>query len=218
MPDSDYVFEDGEPITIGSHGDHDYVFSKGEPVPDTGVSDLVFESGVGLGSVGWSYSIDGGEPVSMDPWTDTVSAPEWYGQNDSGNDTMPAHRQDEGVVGLYQNTDTGVFYPFYNVYIDNPDWDILFNDTTLDLSLNLAVTDDAPNGDTYGSDFHHHQGGGVLRDDGGMWDANAFGEFNVTFSLQDNGGNISGWGVWETPTTFVSVPLSSTIRFKWSGP
>lgn len=46
---ADYLFERGEEIATGSHGDHDYVYASGEPVPDTGPSTLVFESGVGIG-------------------------------------------------------------------------------------------------------------------------------------------------------------------------
>jgi len=50
MPDSDYVFEKGEPIFVGSHGDTEYVFESGVPVSNTGdESSFVFESGIGLG-------------------------------------------------------------------------------------------------------------------------------------------------------------------------
>ena len=49
MPNSDYVHESGDPVTVGEHGEHDYVFVSGDPLTDTGVSDLVFESGTGIG-------------------------------------------------------------------------------------------------------------------------------------------------------------------------
>lgn len=48
MVDSDYSFISGEPIEIGNHGQHSYLFESGEPVVDSGKSDFVFESGVGL--------------------------------------------------------------------------------------------------------------------------------------------------------------------------
>lgn len=48
MTDSNYVFEAGEPIDVGSHGQHDYVFHSGDPVLDRGQSPFVFESGTGL--------------------------------------------------------------------------------------------------------------------------------------------------------------------------
>jgi len=49
MTESSYLFEQGEAVSVGSHGDHEYVFHSGDPVPDTGLSSLVFETGVGLG-------------------------------------------------------------------------------------------------------------------------------------------------------------------------
>jgi len=51
MSTSDFVFERGERVPIGSNGETDYVFVSDDPVPNTGVSELVFESGVGVGGV-----------------------------------------------------------------------------------------------------------------------------------------------------------------------
>lgn len=52
MAQSDFVYDSGTPIDIGSHGEHDYVFHSGEPVVDTGESTLVYESGTGMGGGG----------------------------------------------------------------------------------------------------------------------------------------------------------------------
>jgi len=52
MADSTIVFEEGESIDVGSHGEHDFVYHEGEPVTDTGISSLVFEGGTGLGGGG----------------------------------------------------------------------------------------------------------------------------------------------------------------------
>lgn len=49
MVDSDYIFESGDPIHVGSHGDHDYMFASGDAVTNGGDSPLVFQTGVGLG-------------------------------------------------------------------------------------------------------------------------------------------------------------------------
>lgn len=49
MPESNYVHESGEPIAVGTHGETNFLFHSGDPVPNTGRSDYVFESGVGLG-------------------------------------------------------------------------------------------------------------------------------------------------------------------------
>lgn len=51
MGQSDFIFENGKSITVGSHGEHSYTFADGKAVADNGVSDFVFESGTGLG--GW---------------------------------------------------------------------------------------------------------------------------------------------------------------------
>lgn len=47
---SEFVFENGEPINVGSHGKNEYVFASGNEVTDSGKSALVYESGNGLGS------------------------------------------------------------------------------------------------------------------------------------------------------------------------
>jgi len=52
MVKSDYVFESGDPIDVGTHGEHDYVYHSGEAVNDSGQSEYVFESGTGLGGGG----------------------------------------------------------------------------------------------------------------------------------------------------------------------
>jgi len=46
-----YIYENGNEVQTGSHGDTDYVFASGEPVSNTGISDFVYESGTGLGGV-----------------------------------------------------------------------------------------------------------------------------------------------------------------------
>jgi len=49
MPRSDFVYEEGSDINVGTHGDHDLLYHEGDPVPDTGDSTLVYEEGTGLG-------------------------------------------------------------------------------------------------------------------------------------------------------------------------
>jgi len=49
MPKSSYVYESGDAIDVGSHGETDFVYVSGEPVPNTGRSTLVYESGTGIG-------------------------------------------------------------------------------------------------------------------------------------------------------------------------
>ena len=49
MADSDYIFESGDKIQVGSSGETDFLYASGNQVPNKGKSEFVFESGVGLG-------------------------------------------------------------------------------------------------------------------------------------------------------------------------
>jgi len=49
MAQSDFLFERGRKTTTEAHGEHSFVFASGAPVTDSGRSDFVFESGVGIG-------------------------------------------------------------------------------------------------------------------------------------------------------------------------
>jgi len=64
MPDSKFVFESGEAISVGRHGQDDFVYHAGDAVPNSGDSTLVFESGVGLGSA----IIEGFEDGDVTEW------------------------------------------------------------------------------------------------------------------------------------------------------
>lgn len=46
---SDFVFEDGREVEVGSAGEHDYEFVKGRSLIDEGKSDQTFVSGTGIG-------------------------------------------------------------------------------------------------------------------------------------------------------------------------
>jgi len=116
MP-SDYVFESGEPIDVGSHGETSYLFHSGEPVPNSGESTLVYESGVGLGGGGATFvirdnsgEVSGGVPIiSRDK---TVE--EFYGY-ESGSPSASAGGEAGTTYGkdgylsfmVFQNTGTG---------------------------------------------------------------------------------------------------------------
>jgi len=100
MPKSDYVFEQGEPIDVGTAGDHDFVFGSGESVTDRGVSDFVFESGTGIGGSSgggqgpWRYTLlatgsDGSEAhlydCETDTWEQRSSPPLQFSYTDGAN-------------------------------------------------------------------------------------------------------------------------------------
>jgi len=60
------VFEKGNEIQTGSHGEHDYVYASGERVTDQGDSNFVFESGTGLGG---ALVIDNFERGDLNPYS-----------------------------------------------------------------------------------------------------------------------------------------------------
>ena len=52
LKDSGFIFESGDAISIGKHGNHSYMFAQDASVYDAGGSSYVFESGTGLGESG----------------------------------------------------------------------------------------------------------------------------------------------------------------------
>lgn len=73
MPTSDFIFEKGEAIFVGSQGDTQTAYAGPEPIPNTGISEFVFEDGIGLG---------GGTEELIDDFEDgdkTVIPSNWSG-------------------------------------------------------------------------------------------------------------------------------------------
>lgn len=105
MADSDFVFEEGTAIRVGSHGDHDYVFAAGQEVTDSGKSSVVFESGTGIGG---ADVIDDFNDGDMKEYQDTdtvslVSSPVWEGafalrcEGGTGTRTKPVSLSGDGL-------------------------------------------------------------------------------------------------------------------------
>lgn len=53
-----FIYEEGEEVLTGDHGETELAFAEGDPIPDRGVSDLVFEEGTGIGGGGIVLSAD----------------------------------------------------------------------------------------------------------------------------------------------------------------
>lgn len=116
---SGFVFEEGEAIDVGSHGDHDFVFHEGEPVPDTGISTLVFEEGTGIGGVeGIQVTISDTQGET----TGTVQVVEkakdvveyYHGSSTTGSNAGSEFRNDFSEDGttvflVYRNANTGEY-------------------------------------------------------------------------------------------------------------
>jgi len=101
----DYIFEQGERVATGSHGQTDYVFASGTPVPNTGVSDLVFESGVGLGGE-LSYEVNGGGLNALEAIGTAETHDTFYDYDTSGNAGANHNYDEYQVVTLFVHEDT----------------------------------------------------------------------------------------------------------------
>jgi len=107
MTNSSFIYEQGDAIEVGSHGDHNFVFADGDQVADGGGSTLTFEAGTGLGV--------------RDVHTVTV-----YRESDSkqlaqvvGRDTGTGY--DSGGVGYYKRGQNGT--SSMRLYVDAVDDD-----------------------------------------------------------------------------------------------
>ena len=123
MPNSDYVFQSGEPVEVGQAGDHAYEFVSGSPLVDSGASEFVFASGTGIGSsatdddsgtgIGSSATvIDDFERGDLSPYIDYGDQNPYYqygGQN-AGITTSPTY---EGTyaIAMVGNDNALVSYP-----------------------------------------------------------------------------------------------------------
>jgi len=101
MPNSDYVFQSGEPIELGQAGDHAYEFVSGSPLVDSGASEFVFVSGTGIGSS--ATVIDDLERGDLSPYIQ-------YGNQNAGITTSPTY---EGTyaIAMVGNDNALVSYP-----------------------------------------------------------------------------------------------------------
>ena len=102
MPNSDYVFQSGEPVEVGQAGDHAYEFVSGSPLVDSGASEFVFVSGTGIGSS--ATVIDDLERGDLSPYI------QYGNQNDAGITTSPTY---EGTYAIAMAGDDNalVSYP-----------------------------------------------------------------------------------------------------------
>lgn len=117
MVESEFVFESGEAVQVGSAGEHGYEFVSGEPLVDSGKSDLVFVSGTGIGGVGFSVTIsdNSGEVSGNLPVIERAKTVEdFYGyqtgdpSSSAGGEAGTEYAQD-GYLSfmVYRNTNSG---------------------------------------------------------------------------------------------------------------
>jgi hypothetical protein len=163
MPESNYTYISGDPLLFGSHGETDYLYHSGNPVPNAGVSDLVFESGVGLGGSVVYEGVEAG-------YFETNETHSEFYNNQYGN-SRP-HAQGLKDFGMDDQSNIHTTYVFVHRDSGNDSYSLGFwhyrdDDTdqgslamTLEgsdgnLDPNPLVTDDDPNddeADTYQTD------------------------------------------------------------------
>ena len=102
MVGSDLVYESGNPVTVGEHGEHEYVFVRGNPLADRGVSTLVFESGTGIGGDDLPDDLPTEVIARIDIATDGTLAAEWVAE------PLAVPDEDDSRTGVYADGE-GVF-------------------------------------------------------------------------------------------------------------
>lgn len=223
MGESSYVFESGEPVITGVHGDHSYTYVSGNPLTDKGVSSYVFESGTGIG--GESAKVTISDSTGQDTGDVTIisrneTVENYYGYNASGNTAAAEGNINDyldvryTVFYIFENADTGE-YSFGWVHDEHrPNAQDCGGNITYDMSgvpsvSSYVVRDDDPGNDTYSlsppSGNIEHLWGGVNTD--GV----AIGKFAAS-DLQDQ---TVAFDVTKYTTNSGYVP--GTVRFAGDG-
>ena len=155
---SGFVFEEGEAIGVGRHGEHDFVFHEGEPVPDGDGSTLTFEEGTGIGGAGeWQIEIaDGSGSTSGGLQVIERAEPveDFYGYKtdppyaSAGGEAGTDYAQDGYLTWMvFLNTDTNAHsliavYDEHDGSYDGSDGEFDVTYDGLASSTSLAVQDD----------------------------------------------------------------------------
>lgn len=102
---ADYIFEEGEEVTTGTHGETNYLFSEGDPVPNTGLSEFVFEDGTGLGG-GLAYEVNGNGLNTLEPVKTAEGPCTFYGYTNAAA-THGYDKADTVTIFVHRNTNNG---------------------------------------------------------------------------------------------------------------
>lgn len=167
MPRSNFVYESGEGVLVGGHGQHDFVYASGDPVNDSGQSSLVHESGTGLG--GGPVVMEG---VTVGYWETNETTQEFYNfKNQHKSDPSSTYH----AAGLHDFgiKDAGG----YRIYF------IVHHSTASDeWSLGCWTPGPSGDGNEEGLDFIFHDfgdhakspGDPIVEDDSGTTDHNGY--------------------------------------------
>lgn len=175
MSSSDFVFEEGEEIDVGSHGDHEFVFNEGEPVPDRGVSEIVFEEGVGIGG---GLVIDDFERNDLGPYSGQLGRFQTVSASLEGSyacaNTQTDQNDNPSGGRIYSLEGDGL--PNYFELGDTLRMEVVWDDASHDFEINWAHASGAPFDNHYWAELDPVQDksfrlGG--RDDGSNFDTYA---------------------------------------------
>lgn len=204
----DFVYESGEPIVVGSHGQTDHVFASGTPVTNGGESSLVYESGVGLGG---GNVIDDFERGNLDPYDTSnsggyfavVESPVYEGgyalqirQNYADDNSRYYVRSTSGLTAYPSPGDTFSFWyrpegpdPAagdkahfrFNITGTEANYDVWINQSTGSVhyeKVTLGQVDSVTN-----------DGVNIIDPGNGAWDSegNTWYEIEVDWTVEDNG-------------------------------
>lgn len=195
-----FVYEEGEEIVTGAHGQHDFTYAEDTPVTDQGVSELVFEEGTGIGG-GNSVTIrdNAGEQTAAYPLIeDSQSVSNWYDYGggggsfgSSGAGKITNWTEDNYVILLlYRDTSTGTISAiahYDKVDTGTPGGDLETTFSSIPSGYSLAVEDD-PGEISFnppdGSGDQNYTGGAC---DGWAISADGAGTFTWSFdAVKDN--------------------------------
>jgi len=157
-PLSGFVFEEGEAIDVGVHGDHDYVFADGNEVADGGDSTVVYEDGSPIGSLGGPiWAADRDKLYELDPNDMSVVRSKdfaWNPHGAGGDDTVIwSHGQQDSTIRKIDPTDFTVLDSYTETSTSEPFTEI----GGYANRIIAAITGSSPGGDrvfVYDSSFN----------------------------------------------------------------
>lgn len=203
MPESDYVFVQGDRLIYGDHGETDYLFHSGEAVPNTGEGELLFESGTAVGGIISEVLISDsqGETEGQVVTFSRSKTVESFYDFETGSNYSAATGEinDYMDVGyttffVFENSDTGELS--FGFCHDQLDQDSTEQGGEVDFSISglpdggsFVVRDDDPGNDTYsynGDTATADQQWGSPNTDGlaiGKWTQSELAGSTVTFDV-----------------------------------
>lgn len=221
MPISGYVFESGDGILVGDHGETSYVFHSGEPVPNNGRSGFVFETGTGMGGETTQVTVTdslGEESGDVAILSRSETVEDYYGytedETSATGDINNFAERDKTTFFVFQNSNTGEYsigfvHDRLDTDISENGGDVHFDTSGFPSGGSFHVTDD-PNSVNPDTDVYNYNGSITHEWGGKNTDGVVIGKFTAA--------ELEGVSIFFEVTTYASEPSNgfgppSTIRF-----